>query len=105
MVRWRPFLHAMAHKGWIIAAGVLALLGCSAVEPELPTLPEPDADTCNVRQYAGLIGQDVTALERVLILGQVRVIRPGTVVTQDFRPERMNFHITADDHIQRIACG
>jgi len=102
------FLHslrAMALERGISALALLALIGCTTLEPELPSLPAPDADSCNVRQYASLIGQDATALEKVLILGQVRLIRPGTAVTQDYRPERVNFYITADDLVGRIACG
>ena len=88
-----------------ISIGLLGLAACTTSQNSLPALPSPDADTCNVRQYADLIGQDATTLERVLILGQVRVIRPNTVVTQDLRPERVNFYIAADEAIIRIACG
>lgn len=83
----------------------LVLSACATTEPDLPVLPSPEADTCNVRQYAALIGQDATALEKVLILGQVRVIRPGMAVTQDYRPERVNFYIAANNRITRIVCG
>ena len=55
--------------------------------------------------YARLIGQDETTLERELILRQVRVIRPGDFVTQDFRPMRLNFEIDNDGRIARIFCG
>ena len=89
----------------LIPALFLGIAGCSSPPNALPTLPSPEADSCDIRQYADLIGQDATALERVLILGQVRVIRPNTMVTQDFRPERVNFYIAADETIMRLACG
>lgn len=95
----------MARSYGTAAICLVALIGCANPETELPILPEPDADSCNVRQYAGLIGQDATTLEKVLIIGQVRIIRPDTAVTLDFRSERVNFHITADNQISRIACG
>jgi hypothetical protein len=62
-------------------------------------------NTCDGERYGTLVGQDATALERVLILGLVRVIRPGMVVTQDYRPERINFEIGADNRVARITCG
>ena len=68
-------------------------------------MPSSENDTCNASQYAHLIGQDATALERVLLLGQVRVIRPGDAVTADFRPERINFHIGSDNAIVSIGCN
>ena len=73
--------------------------------PERPAVPPADQDTCGAAPYARLIGQDATALERELILRQVRVIRPGMAVTMDFRPERINFDIDENDRIARIFCG
>lgn len=81
----------------------LVLLAACAAPPV--TLPPRQEDTCGMTQNAGLIGQNVTALEKVLILRMVRVIRPGDMVTQDFRPERINFMIGADEEIQSINCG
>jgi len=92
----------MQFRRSFIAGALFALVGCADTGPDLPS---PEADSCNVRQYADLISQDATALEKVLIMRQVRVIRPGTAVTLDYRPERVNFHIDADERIARIACG
>lgn len=87
----------------------LALLAACATPlpqvPEGPALPPVAQDTCNANQYGNLIGQDATALEDVLIMRQVRVIRPGQAVTMDFRPERINFNIGADNRISTIACS
>jgi hypothetical protein len=88
----------------IILVSVLGLMtACTATvaPPGPPTLE----DTCNAGQYGNLIGQDATALEKVLILGLVRVIRPGDVVTQDFRPNRINFGIDAKNRISDVSCG
>jgi hypothetical protein len=35
----------------------------------------------------------------------MRVIWPDTIVTQDYRPERMNFHVGASGKIIQISCG
>ena len=84
--------------------GLATLTACTVTEPTAP-IPPTLEDTCNARQYANLIGDDATALEKVLILGQVRVIRPGDVVTQDFRPERINFGIDGANRIIDVSCG
>lgn len=76
-----------------------------APQPSGPGLPPMAQDTCNANQYGNLIGQDATALERVLILSQVRVIRPGQAVTMDFRPERINFNVSAGNRITSIHCS
>ena len=87
----------------------LALLALAACAPVPATQPAPDQprdlSTCNGAQYTNLIGQDATALERVMILGQVRVIRPNTAVTMDYRIERLNFDVDASGMISDVRCG
>lgn len=89
-----------------IAALVLAT-ACTPSAPAVVTDPVPTGldDTCDAARYGFVVGQDATALERILILGQVRVIRPGSVVTQDYRPERINFEVGDTGAIRRITCG
>lgn len=91
---------------------LLALAGCTATQIAGPTqtpigdtLPTGMDDTCGAQRYHTLRGQDATALERILIMGQVRVLRPGTIATQDLRTERINFHIDSSNRIVRISCG
>ncbi len=91
-----------------LAVLALPLLAACAVPPSSPpgpAVPPPDRDSCSAAPLARLIGQDATALERELILRQVRVIRPGDAITEDFRPDRINFDIGPDGTIARIWCG
>lgn len=81
---------------------LIALAGCTAAEPSLPPQIE---DTCGAAEFAGLIGQDATALEKILLLGPVRVVRPGDAVTMDFQPDRINFIIDENETIRMIDCG
>lgn len=84
---------------------ILALMliaGCTAEQAPLPPQIE---DTCGAARFADLIGQDATALEKVLVLGPVRVIRPGDAVTKDFRPARINFMINESEAIRMVDCG
>jgi hypothetical protein len=92
------------------AARVLALLALAACAPATPPPPAPapsglpGPEACGAIPYLGLIGQPATALERVLIMRQLRVIRPGDAVTEDFSPERINFVIGPDGRIASIGC-
>ena len=89
---------------------LLALAACTT--PDLQT-PKPVADriptgindSCGAVRYHTLLDQDATALERILILGQVRIVRHNSIMTQDYRVERMNFHIGENGKIERISCG
>ena len=81
---------------------MICLTGCAAATT--PT-PAPAEDTCNAAEYADLVGKPATALERVLLLGKVRVIRPNQAVTMDYWPDRINFMIDEDARIGSITCG
>ena len=84
---------------------LIPLVLCAACAAPPPALPPEQEDTCGATQRAALIGQDATALEKVLILGMVRVIRPDDMVTMDYRRERINFLIGRDEKIIAINCG
>ena len=86
---------------------VALLAACAAPAPDAPsrpTLPAPSEDTCGALDYANLIGQDATALETVLIMRPVRVIRPDTAITMDFRQDRLNFNVDGANAITSIGC-
>ena len=90
-----------------VTFGLLAACSTRAPEPLAAANPIPTgvANTCGAAPYGYLIGQNATALERVLILRQVRVTRPNTTITQDLRPAQINFNIGADERIRAITCG
>lgn len=97
----------MRHLSLVACLILLSACGMppAATVPDGPVLPPAAEDSCGAGPYAGLIGQDATALERVLIMRQVRLIRPDQAVTMDFSAERINFWIGADNRIVRITCG
>jgi hypothetical protein len=58
-------------------------------------------DTCGARAYAQFVGQNIAA---VTAPAGVRTIAPDTIVTQDFRPDRLNIIVDAQGVIQRLEC-
>ena len=58
-------------------------------------------DTCGASAYAQLVGQNIAA---VTMPASVRTIAPDSVVTQDFRPDRLNIIGDAQGVIQRLEC-
>ena len=97
----------MKHLFFIALYILLAACGTLPETTQIPRSPVPPAtlDTCQAAQHANLIGQDATALERILLMGQVRVNRPGDAVTTDFKPVRINFIIDSSNRIASIRCG
>ena len=71
----------------------------------VPSAPIQGADTCGATAQAGLVGQNATVLETVLIMDQVRIIRPDQAVTLDFSEDRINFELDGADTIVRVFCG
>lgn len=95
----------------LAAVPLIALVACDPYptprsgtqKPSTPTIH--DLSACDADQYRGLIGQDATALERVLILQPVRVIRPGQAITMDYMERRINFDVDANNRVVNIHCG
>lgn len=79
--------------------GLLLLAGCAAQQSA------PTPDTCDAARFAPMVGGPVTALERVYMLGKIRIQRPGHMFTQDFDPARVNVHVGKDGSITHLTCG
>ena len=66
------------------------------IEPAPPTTaPATDpalADTCNMTQYAALIGKPATDAGVPPASATVRIIKPGDQVTMDLLTQRLEFH-------------
>src|SRR5688572_24598194 len=59
-------------------------------------------DTCGASGYASMIGTNIAA---VTLPTTVRVIAPDTVVTMDFRADRVNIRTDAQGVITAVDCG
>lgn len=83
----------------------LALLA-SACAPQPSVSPnaraEADAaDACGARAMSGTVGVNIAA---ATFPAGTRVIRPGAMVTEDFRPERLNVLVDANGNITGFGC-
>ena len=77
--------------------GVLLLLaGCQL---------HASSDTCDVGDYAHLIGMDRALLANEMLPHQTRVLGPDSFATTDHVPERLNIYVDAGGKVERISCG
>jgi len=60
-------------------------------------------DTCGAAQYSALVGTNIAAATFPADAG-IRVIRPGDMVTEDFRPDRLNINVDANGVITSLEC-
>lgn len=85
----------------LFALPVLALAAC--IEPETPA-EEPIPTACGAAGFEGLVGQPEAVLSNMQFPIGTRIIRPGTAVTMDFRPERLNIEIGENRRIEKVGC-
>lgn len=85
------------------AALLLGLAACDLALPEPPPGPAPTA--CGAPALQGLVGQDAAVLRGMTFAVQVRIIRPGDMVTEDYSEQRLNIEVDANEKISRVYCG
>ena len=82
-----------------------SLVGCVPVPEAPPALPAPVEDACGAAGLQGLVGQPARILQTMRFGVETRIIRPGMAVTMDYRPERLNIDIDANEQIIRVYCS
>ncbi|QHQ36796.1 I78 family peptidase inhibitor [Algicella marina] len=91
--------------GRIIPFVLTALVMVSCSKSEEVEAPEP-VNECGALEAQELVGKTVEDLAAMTFAAEVtRFINPGDVITQDFRPERMNIVFDEDGAITRVYCG
>ena len=68
-------------------------------------ISEPDAPQCAAEAYQVLVGQPVSEVDTDSLPIPLRFYGPDQMVTMDYRPERMNIVLDADDVIVEVKCG
>ncbi|MEE4209494.1 MAG: I78 family peptidase inhibitor [Parvularcula sp.] len=64
---------------------------------------EPTGE-CPADEYQGFVGAQLAAVTYPRDLN-VRIIEPGQMYTQEYRADRMNFHLDEDGVITKVICG
>lgn len=78
------------------------LLLAACVEPPAPS---EGADACGAPDLQYLVGQPGRVLDGMRFSQEVRVIQPGSAVTMDYQPGRLNILLDAADVIEQVSCG
>ncbi|WP_254216473.1 I78 family peptidase inhibitor [Tabrizicola sp. TH137] len=94
------------------AAGLMLVLGTAACVPSSPPYagdPGPvsggGVNACGALDLQYLVGAPARDLEAIQFNKPVRVIYPGSAVTMDFNPERLNFEVDRAGRVARVTCG
>ncbi len=97
----------MSIRSFLICAATVGLASCSSVDLNAPPV---EARACNAENASHVTGRKMSsALEaeakRSSGADMIRVIRPGQMVTRDYRSERLNLQLNDFDVVVRAYCG
>ena len=88
---------------------LIALAATACAPAEAPGGADP-IRTCNAAALTSMVGRawsDRLRPRALRLSGAraARVIRPGDMVTMDFRSDRLNVHLNGQGRIDRFDCG
>jgi len=104
---WRSEGDDMSIRKLLLCATVVGLAGCSSVDLNEPPV-EPSL--CNAESASHVTGRKISSAlqeeaKRSSGADMIRVIRPGQMVTKDYRAERLNLQLNDFDVVVRAYCG
>lgn len=86
-----------------------ALAACSP--PPQPAEPPPETaeeatlqDVCGASAFDYLLGSPADGIDRTTLPEGARIITPETMVTEDFRPERLNIITDMEGNVSQLRC-
>jgi hypothetical protein len=92
----------------VISALTLVVLGCASLsESRAPALSEARCRAAGAEAELGKTVDDSVAVNARTSAGALRsrIIRPGTAVTMDADPQRLNIEVDDTGRIRRLRCG
>lgn len=96
---------------WLPAMAAAALLGaCQADNPAAPgarpaTDPATAADVCGASKHQSLVGKPGKGLASGRFGVPVRIVTPGSMMTMDYRAERLNISVNEAGLVEKVYCG
>jgi hypothetical protein len=100
---------SIALRSAALGAGLVGLAACAEMPGAGGGDPAPggaDASgSCGAAERQDLVGTSIGALDAATLPEDRRVIFPGMAVTMDYREDRLNVEVGADDRIARVFCG
>jgi hypothetical protein len=75
-----------------------------------PPTEAPAANACSpeaLARYTGLAATDALTgrMKRETGKTELRMVKPGTMVTMDFREDRLTVYLDAANKIERVSCS
>ncbi len=95
----------------LLLVSVVALAACQAgappesrFEPVAQSVQNRD-DPCGAKAFEYLVGKPGDSVTDAMFPVGTRVLRPGMVMTMDYRGDRLNVVIDEAGQVDRVYCG
>lgn len=94
----------------MLLAAPVFLMGCSTAPAAPPAQGETPGRTCQPAGLERFAGQSPTneigaEILRASNAATIRWVPHGTMITMEFRADRVTVWLTADNRIERVNCG
>ncbi|MDR0807758.1 MAG: hypothetical protein LBE86_01275 [Gemmobacter sp.] len=94
----RRFLISIAGCGLLAACVPVVTPGPAPIVPDM-------RPRCGAERLQWMVGQTESAMTGINHQGPLRVLRPGSLATMDFQPDRLNVSINTAGRITEVTCG
>lgn len=84
---------------------VVVLAGCQSASKPGPVAANDNGDGCKAQAFANLVGTPGADVDDTQFPAGTRVLRPGMVMTMDYRGDRLNIVIGESGKVERVHCG
>jgi predicted small lipoprotein YifL len=99
-------------RSFVVLVALLAA-ACQQEGPSLPPVgvaaedagPAAEMDMCKSADFTYLVGQPRSALGSVEFPEGTRVLLPGSIMTQEYLPNRLNVVVDGNATVERLYCG
>ena len=96
-------------KTFVLGLGTSLLAACATVGPEAP-VARPGGSACSNDALQQFVGQSATGElgARMLAASGAKTLQwvaAGSMVTMDFRADRVRVYLDEQNRVQRVSCG
>ena len=94
----------------LLLASVFALTACQTSGPtsgqaSVPAAAVNTSQPCAAEKFEHLVGISGDAVKESMFPQGTRILRPGMVMTMDYRGDRLNVVINESGSVDRVYCG
>ena len=93
----------------LLFISMIALAGCQAGAgagaKQGGAVAQNEDDPCAAVKFASLVGTQGSDVNESMFPDGTRVLRPGMVMTMDYRGDRLNVVIGESGKVERVHCG